>query len=78
MWTNRQAKTRDFFNNQENNTFFDRFLGELWVGLVYCGEIRMGPGPLNVTDSPSGGPRGLPHYNVRGVSNSMGKTSGDK
>lgn len=38
----------------------------------------MGPGPSNVTDSPSGGPRGLPHYNVHGVSNSMGKTSGDK
>ncbi|KAL1248737.1 hypothetical protein QQF64_022055, partial [Cirrhinus molitorella] len=34
----------------------------------------MGPGPSNVTDSPSGGPRELPHYNVRGVSKSMAKT----
>jgi len=38
----------------------------------------MGPGPSNVTESTSGGPSRLHHYNVRGVSNSMGKTSGDK
>lgn len=25
----------------------------------------MAPGPSDVTGSPSGGPRGLPHYNVR-------------
>lgn len=53
-------------------------LRHMRVGLIYYSEIRMGPGPSNVTDSQSGGPRGLPHYNVRGVSNSMAKTSGDK
>lgn len=55
-----------------------RFYFETYESWTYCSEIRMGPGPSNVTDSQSGGPRGLPHYNVRGVSNSMAKTSGDK